>query len=674
MAPQIDASGFLYDEIRQSKRRMEEAMRRGDLRAAARHARRTAELLRSLAQLRKWGSSELLELAREYEELARSLERQRHAAQRPRHGGAPGRPSGEGAPGEGALGELDEEFERQAEALVQRANVTWDDIAGLEDVKRSLIEALFYSLARPEKPGVRVEPPRRFLLYGPPGTGKTMLAMAASSMLGATFMHVSVDRVLSRYVGDSPRMISAIFRVARRRAPTVVFFDEVETLMMRRDTGREAATGLVQTLLTELDGFASKSSDRPVIVIAATNKPWMLDEAIISRFEKRIYVPLPDREAREQIFRLNLEKKGFALEGITYSELAEITEGYSGRDIANACREAVMMMLRRANPDIYERLRSISDARSLSRLRFRVLPVRREEILEALRRVKPAVTREDLRRYEEWARRYGGGPGGMAWIIEWTDRQGKKRAYRLKPGEAVFIGRPKSGESYERIPPGERKGHGIYIIPAEPTREPVYTGIDDSHEAPVISRHHVMLRVKGGELEIIDHGPEGKGSTNETLVNGEKLPAGASKRVTGPARIKLSSLGPEFTVRPEIERTVVVSSKTVPLRTKARGRDPEYSAGITPRVRVLEELATALRRAEELARNGAGREEIRGLLNLSKYIEVLETEDRKASEKLKFIIELLYDDIIDIDHILTDIAELRRIVEGILRVKHGGSP
>ncbi|MCE4601893.1 MAG: ATP-binding protein, partial [Desulfurococcales archaeon] len=243
------------------------------------------------------------------------------------------------------------------------------------------------------------------LLYGPPGTGKTMLAMAASNLLKATFINVSVDRVLSRYVGDSPRMISAIFRLAYRRAPSIVFFDEVETLVAKRDTGREAATGLVQTFLTELDGFKSKKLDKPVIVMAATNKPWMLDEAILSRFEKRIYIPLPDREARREIFRLNIEGKGLRLEGITLDELADMTEGYSGRDIANACREATMMMLRRANPDIYKRLEAVGSLAELQTQKYRVEPIRREEILAALKKVKPPITREELRRYEEWAKR-----------------------------------------------------------------------------------------------------------------------------------------------------------------------------------------------------------------------------------------------------------------------------
>ena len=407
--PKVDASGFLFEEIKNAKEEMRKAVEAGDYKLAAERARRVAELLRALAKVRGWGREGLLRLAREYEALAERYEHSKpHSPTRTSERRKRVSSSGGSSSVKDSAQDMDQEFEVQAEALIRRASVSWRDIAGLEEVKRSLIEALFYSLARPDDPTVKVEPPRRFLLYGPPGTGKTMLAMAASNMLGATFMYVSVDRVLSKYVGDSPRMVSAIFRVARRKAPSIVFFDEVETLMMKRDTGREAAAGLVQTLLTELDGFTSKTMVRPVIVIAATNKPWLLDEAVLSRFERRIYVPLPDKAAREQIFRLNLEKRGFSVEGVTYEELAEATEGYSGRDIANVCKEAVMSMLRRANPDIYSRFERIESAGTLKDLKYRVLPIRREELFEAIGRIRPAVSREDIRKYEEWARSHGG--------------------------------------------------------------------------------------------------------------------------------------------------------------------------------------------------------------------------------------------------------------------------
>jgi len=414
----VDASSFLHEELKKTKKKLEKALREGDTRIAARLAKRMSELLGELAKYRRWGSKELLDLAREYDKLYQRLVRGELVVERR----APSMTSiakivtegkGEQPPSrpvsvkvKGEVSKLDEEFDAEALKLIARADVTWDDIAGLEEVKRTLMETLFYSLAKPNIP-VKIEPPRRFLLYGPPGTGKTMLAMAASNMLKATFFNVSVDRVLSRYVGDSPRMISAIFRQAIRHAPSIIFFDEVEVLVARRESDRQAATGVVQTFLTELDGFKTKKLEKPVIVIAATNKPWMLDEAILSRFEKRMYIPLPDYEARKQMFRIHLEKRGFQITGITYDELARLTEGYSGRDIRNICQTAIMMMLRRANPDITEKLMRIRDLSEVERETYRIEPITREELLKAINSVKPAVTMGDIRRYEEWSRRYG---------------------------------------------------------------------------------------------------------------------------------------------------------------------------------------------------------------------------------------------------------------------------
>lgn len=389
----VDLSSLLYEEVKNNKRKLEKALSAGDSRTAARLARRISELLLELAERRPWSRDEYLRMAAEYESLYKSL--------------SAGGGAGPARAPEGDTAGLDQGFEEEAEKLIVRASVKWSDIAGLEEVKRSLVEALFYSVARPEKP-VRLEPPRRILLYGPPGTGKTMLAAAASNMLKATFMSVSVDRVLSRYVGDSPRMVSAVFRVAYRRAPSLVFFDEIEALAARRDSGRDHVSGLVQTLLTELDGLKTKTLDKPVVVIAATNKPWVLDEAVLSRFEKRVYVPLPDFKTRREIFRLHLEGRGFTIEGVTYDELAGATDGYSGRDIRAVCQEAVMSMLRRANPGVGRLVEKEWSPLDVARATYRVLPIKSDEILEAIKRVKPAVSKAELERYEEWAREKGG--------------------------------------------------------------------------------------------------------------------------------------------------------------------------------------------------------------------------------------------------------------------------
>jgi len=407
----VDPTSFLYDEIKNAKRKLEKALSVGDNVSACREAQRIAELLREYAKYKRVGSKDMLELAKEYEDLAAQLRKgesvvsNRTSEITSRVKVASSSVARE-MKAEGEVAKLDAEFDAQAETLITKADVSWGDIAGLDDVKKALMEAIFFSLAKPEEP-VRVEPPRRFLLYGPPGTGKTLLAMAASNMLKATFFDVSISKVLSRYVGDSPRMLSAIFRVAYHKAPSVIFFDEVEALTIKRDLGKEPATGVLQTFLTELDGFKSKYLDKPVLVIAATNKPWLLDEAILSRFEKRIYIPLPNRESRKQIFKLEIEKRGFKLQGITFDELVNLTEGYSGRDIANICKEAIMMMLRRANPNIADKLQKVKDLSELEQETYRIEPITREELLEALNRIKPAISQEEVKKYEEWGRQFG---------------------------------------------------------------------------------------------------------------------------------------------------------------------------------------------------------------------------------------------------------------------------
>jgi len=407
----VDPTSFLYDEIKNAKRKLEKALSVGDNVSACREAQRIAELLREYAKYKRVGSKDMLELAKEYEDLAAQLRKgesvvsNRTSEITSRVKVASSSVARE-MKAEGEVAKLDAEFDAQAETLITKADVSWGDIAGLDDVKKALMEAIFFSLAKPEEP-VRVEPPRRFLLYGPPGTGKTLLAMAASNMLKATFFDVSISKVLSRYVGDSPRMLSAIFRVAYHKAPSVIFFDEVEALTIKRDLGKEPATGVLQTFLTELDGFKSKYLDKPVLVIAATNKPWLLDEAILSRFEKRIYIPLPNRESRKQIFKLEIEKRGFKLQGITFDELVNLTEGYSGRDIANICKEAIMMMLRRANPNIADKLQKVKDLSELEQETYRIEPITREELLEALNRIKPAISQEEVKKYKEWGRQFG---------------------------------------------------------------------------------------------------------------------------------------------------------------------------------------------------------------------------------------------------------------------------
>jgi len=306
----------------------------------------------------------------------------------------------------GAGGGLDE-YVARARGFVARANVSFNDIVGLDDVKERIIGAIYYGMAEYEG-GARVEVPTRILLYGPPGTGKTLLAAAASGELGATFIEVPVSGVLSKYVGDSPKMVSAVFRVAREEAPSVVFFDEVDAVAASRDSERQAATGLVQALLQELDGVRVKGPrGAPVLVMAATNKPWILDEAFLRRFDAHIYVPPPDREARKGIILAHTVRRGVPLSpDVDLEWLADATEGYTGADLKRLAAEATWRMLRRANPGPGRG--ALAALKRGTRPRLRVEPLTRGDFEEALRVVKPSVTPRMLRLYEVWRRERGG--------------------------------------------------------------------------------------------------------------------------------------------------------------------------------------------------------------------------------------------------------------------------
>ena len=285
--------------------------------------------------------------------------------------------------------------------LIQETNIRWEQIAGLEEVK-SQIRSLF-AIALAQKPeGVVVEKRPNVLLYGPPGTGKTLIAAAASGSLDATFYSVKAGDLLSRYFGESSRLVETLYQEAFHTEPSVVFLDEFETLTPDRDSpggvsGPESR--ILAQFLAELDGVNTKSAEEIVITIAATNKPWALDDAVLSRFARSVYVPLPDQATRSEIFRLEVEGKGFDSEA-PWEELAAATSGRSGREIAVACREAARDMLLRVNPGLDGK--GNEDAESIRKYRLNVHPVTEAEVLAALSRVRVLTGETMLKRYEEW--------------------------------------------------------------------------------------------------------------------------------------------------------------------------------------------------------------------------------------------------------------------------------
>jgi len=282
--------------------------------------------------------------------------------------------------------------------IFEKPTTTWEDIGGLSEVKKTLKEAIILPFID-NKPAF-VESPRTILLYGPPGTGKTLLAKAASNTLNATFFEARTSSLLSKYFGESSKIISMLFEKARESQPSLIFMDEFDSIMISRDSDlQESTRRVVGQLLTEIEGFNTRGKDK-ILLISATNKPWDLDDAMISRFQRKVYVPLPDKASRKKIFEVHL--KGAVLHGITHEKLAEMSEGYSGRDIANVCREAIMFMVREQNPKLEELTPAQIENYAMN---YRSLA--KEDFEHAFRKIKSSVNLETIKKYEEWGKELG---------------------------------------------------------------------------------------------------------------------------------------------------------------------------------------------------------------------------------------------------------------------------
>ncbi|MFX1260449.1 MAG: AAA family ATPase [Promethearchaeota archaeon] len=295
--------------------------------------------------------------------------------------------------------EVDEDTRRLQEMIAdtiitEKPNVKMSDVAGLKDAKQAINDAIIAPMKHPELfKGKSRQPWRGILFYGPAGCGKTLIAKAVASEVNATFFNVSAGNIVSKWLGESEKLVMNLFTLARRSQPAIVFMDELDSVGVSRsgdDVGGERR--LKTQLLTELQGLASDLEDR-VTVIGATNLPWELDFALRSRFEKKIHVPLPDKPARKRIFEIHMEEINVAPE-VDFEELADLSEGYSGRDISVVCREAAMEPIR----DL-QRIGRMDEEEEILDIR----PVSREDLLQAIENIKPATSPEDVKRYIDWA-------------------------------------------------------------------------------------------------------------------------------------------------------------------------------------------------------------------------------------------------------------------------------
>ncbi|XBI18920.1 hypothetical protein VPH35_060576 [Triticum aestivum] len=280
-------------------------------------------------------------------------------------------------------------------------DVKWESIKGLETAKRLLKEAVVMPIKYPKYFTGLLSPWKGILLFGPPGTGKTMLAKAVATECKTTFFNISASSIVSKWRGDSEKLVKVLFELARHHAPSTIFLDEIDAIISQRGEARsehEASRRLKTELLIQMDGLTK--TDELVFVLAATNLPWELDAAMLRRLEKRILVPLPEAEARHAMFEEFLPSTPDTME-IPYDVLVESTEGYSGSDIRLVCKEAAMQPLRRLMAVLEGRQEEMPEDELPE-----VGPIAAEDIELALRNTRPSAHLH-AHRYEQFNQDYG---------------------------------------------------------------------------------------------------------------------------------------------------------------------------------------------------------------------------------------------------------------------------
>ncbi|KIJ59844.1 hypothetical protein HYDPIDRAFT_32836 [Hydnomerulius pinastri MD-312] len=312
--------------------------------------------------------------------------------------------------------------------LSEKPNVKWDDVAGLEGAKASLKEAVILPIKFPHLFTGKRTPWKGILLYGPPGTGKSYLAKAVATEAKSTFFSVSSSDLVSKWQGDSERLVKNLFEMARENKPAIIFIDEIDSLAgTRNESDSEGSKRIKTEFLVQMNGVGH--DDTGVLVLGATNIPWQLDSAIKRRFEKRIYIPLPGIEARKQMFQIHVGSTPCQLEPKDYRTLAEQTEGYSGSDISIVVRDALMQPVRKVisathfkpihpSPSTSNKVKwtpcSPGDPEAVEKTwsdvhsdELEEPPLKLQDFMKSLGNVRPTVVEADIKRHDDWTKESG---------------------------------------------------------------------------------------------------------------------------------------------------------------------------------------------------------------------------------------------------------------------------
>ncbi|KAJ3503225.1 hypothetical protein NM208_g16559 [Fusarium decemcellulare] len=308
--------------------------------------------------------------------------------------------------------------------LQERPNVRWEDIAGLEGAKETLKEAVVLPIKFPSLFQGKRQAWKGILLYGPPGTGKSYLAKAVATEANSTFFSISSSDLVSKWMGESERLVKLLFSMARENKPSVIFIDEIDALCGPRGEGESEASRRIKTeILVQMDGVGNDS--KGILVLGATNIPWQLDAAIRRRFQRRVHIGLPDNNGRARMFKLAIGDTDTALQAHDYNVLASKSEGMSGSDIANVVQHALMRPVRKIlqathfKPVMKDGKRMLTPCSpgDPEKIEMTYDDVTSDELLApdvqlkdfemALEDSHPTVSKEDIARQIDWTNEFG---------------------------------------------------------------------------------------------------------------------------------------------------------------------------------------------------------------------------------------------------------------------------